>query len=77
VYNIGGGPDNTTSLLEFLDLLEQKTGDRTDISFDEWREGDQKVYVTDIDRARDALDWEPTVEFEAGIERFVDWYENR
>lgn len=45
VYNVGGGPDNTTSLLEFLDLLEEKTGKRTDISFDEWREGDQKVYL--------------------------------
>jgi len=77
VYNIGGGPNNTTSLLEFLDLLEQKTGSRTDISFDEWREGDQKVYVTDIARAKDELDWEPTVEFKEGIKRFLNWYETR
>lgn len=77
VYNIGGGPDNTTSLLEFLDLLEEKTNKRTDISFDDWREGDQKVYVSDISRARDELDWEPQVDFEEGIERFVNWYENR
>jgi CDP-paratose 2-epimerase len=77
VYNIGGGPDNTTSLVEFLDLLEDKTGKRTDISFDEWREGDQKVYVSDISRARDELDWEPRVDFEEGIDRFVNWYENK
>lgn len=77
VYNIGGGPANTTSLLEFLDLLEAKTGKRTDISFDEWREGDQKVYVSDISRAETALDWEPQVDFETGISRFVDWWNER
>ena len=76
VYNIGGGPSNTTSLLEFLDLLEEKTGKRTDVSYDEWREGDQKVYVSDISRAGDELDWEPEVDFEEGIQRFVDWYED-
>jgi CDP-paratose 2-epimerase len=77
VYNVGGGPDNTTSLLEFLDLLEEKTNKRTDVSFDDWREGDQKVYVSDISRARDELDWEPQVDFDEGIERFVNWYEHR
>ncbi|CQR49969.1 NAD-dependent epimerase/dehydratase family protein [Haloferax massiliensis] len=77
VYNMGGGTQNTTSLLEFLDLLEEKSGMRTDISFDEWREGDQKVYVSDTSRARNELDWERKVDFEEGIERFVDWYESR
>ncbi|GGC56916.1 NAD-dependent epimerase/dehydratase family protein [Haloferax sulfurifontis] len=77
VYNMGGGTENTTSLLEFLDLLEEKSGKRTDISFDEWREGDQKVYVSDTSRARNELDWEPKVDFEEGIERFVNWYESR
>lgn len=77
VYNIGGGPENTTSLLEFLDLLEAKTGNRTDISFDAWREGDQKVYVSDISRAREALEWTPQVGFEEGIDRFLAWYDSR
>ncbi|MFC7187961.1 NAD-dependent epimerase/dehydratase family protein [Halorubrum yunnanense] len=77
VYNVGGGPENTTSLLEFLDLLEAETGARTDVSFDEWREGDQKVYVSDVSRARDELDWEPEVDFETGMECFVEWWESR
>lgn len=74
VYNIGGGAKNTTSLVEFLDLLEGKTGNRTDVSYDNWREGDQRVYVSDIKRAREHLDWEPQVSFERGIERYLDWY---
>lgn len=77
VYNIGGGPNNTTSLLEFLDLLEEKTGKRTEVDFDDWREGDQKVYVSDIARAREALDWEPQIDFEEGIERFLEWCRTR
>lgn len=63
VYNIGGGPDNTTSLLEFLELLKENREDRPDIRFGEWREGDQKGYVSDISRARKNLDWEPEVDF--------------
>lgn len=77
VYNIGGGPENTTSLVEFLDLLEEKTGKQADVTFDEWREGDQRVYVSDVSRARAELDWEPKVGFEEGIERFLDWYETK
>jgi CDP-paratose 2-epimerase len=74
VYNIGGGSENTTSLLEFLDLLEEKTGHRTEVSFSDWREGDQKVYISDISRAQNVLDWEPCVDFESGVEKFISWY---
>jgi CDP-paratose 2-epimerase len=76
VYNIGGGANNTTSLLEFLDLLEEKTGTRTDINFADWREGDQKVYVSNISRASEELNWAPTVSFEEGIDRFLTWYDS-
>ena len=43
VFNIGGGPENTLSLLELLDLLEALTGKWTRISL--FR--DQKVYISD------------------------------
>lgn len=76
IYNIGGGADNTTSLLHLLDVLESKTGSRTDISFDDWREGDQKVYVSDISRAVDHLDWEPQISLDEGVERFLSWYDS-
>jgi len=77
VYNIGGGPNTTTSLVEFLDLLEAKAGERTEIAYEDWREGDQKVYISDISRAKDHLDWTPEVDFEDGVEQFLDWYRDR
>jgi CDP-paratose 2-epimerase len=77
VCNIGGGPNNTTSLVEFLDLLEAKTGERSEVVYEDWREGDQKVYFTNISRAKEHLDWAPQIDFEDGVERFVDWYLDR
>jgi len=73
VYNVGGGPEHTTSLVEFLDLLERRVG-RPPVEFGDWREGDQRVYVSDISRARDELGWSPTVDFQTGIDRYLDWY---
>ncbi|SDY32702.1 NAD-dependent epimerase/dehydratase family protein [Halopenitus persicus] len=73
VFNVGGGPENTTSLLEFLDLLEEETGSRPDVSFEDWRQGDQKVYVSDVSRAENKLHWVPEIGFEEGIERYLDW----
>lgn len=49
-FNIGGGPNNTLSLFELLDLIEAETGSRAEIRFEDWRPGDQKVYISDIRR---------------------------
>lgn len=77
VYNIGGGPKNTTSLLEFLELLSETTGYDCDVAFDKWRETDQRVYVSDISRARNYLDWRPQIDLREGIDRFVEWHSTR
>ncbi len=74
VYNIGGGIENTTSLVEFLDLIEEIANKRTEINYDEWREGDQRVYISDISRAKNELGWEPDVSFNEGIKKFISWY---
>ncbi|MFB6294544.1 MAG: NAD-dependent epimerase/dehydratase family protein [Candidatus Nanohaloarchaea archaeon] len=77
VFNIGGGVGNTLSLLELLDILEEETGQRTEVEFDDWREGDQKVYISDIARAQRELDWGPQVSPRDGVARFLQWYRNQ
>jgi CDP-paratose 2-epimerase len=57
VYNIGGGPSNTLSLLELVDLLETQLGHRLEYSFDDWRPGDQKVFVSPAAGVGSMLDW--------------------
>jgi|TARA_B100002003_G_C14132595_1_gene544688 CDP-paratose 2-epimerase len=73
VFNIGGGADNTISLLELIDLLTMKTGISPNLSFSNWRSGDQKVYISDISKAKEKLNWEPETSLNNGIDRLVNW----
>ncbi|MEK6977546.1 MAG: NAD-dependent epimerase/dehydratase family protein [Candidatus Hydrothermarchaeota archaeon] len=73
VYNTGGGVKNTTSLLELLDLLEAETGMRSELCFSDWRPSDQKVYISDITKAKKELGWEPKIGPRDGIKRMVSW----
>ena len=73
VYNTGGGPENTMSLLELLDILENETGTKPEISYSDWRPSDQKVYISDISKARKELGWKPEVGPEEGVKKLVEW----
>lgn len=73
VYNLGGGPRNTLSLIELLDLLEKLVGQRSDIYHQDWRPGDQKVYISDIRRAGKELGWQPLTSPETGVSKMLGW----
>lgn len=75
VYNMGGGVENTMSLLELLHCLEDITGMRSPISYSDWRPSDQKVYISDITRAERELGWTPTVDPHSGVVKLVEWVE--
>ncbi len=75
VFNIGGGPTNTTSLLEFLEGIEKATGKKTRIEFSGWRPSDQKVYISDISKLKAKLNWQPKVGVEEGTKRIIEWVE--
>lgn len=75
VYNIGGGVQNTMSLIELLEHLEEITGKHSKISFDDWRPSDQKVYISDISKARKELGWTPKVSASEGVNKLIDWAE--
>lgn len=73
VMNIGGGMDNSLSLLELFDLLEELTD--SDLKFTRLppRESDQKVFVADIERAQSTLNWTPQVSAREGVSQMLDW----
>jgi len=74
VFNIGGGPRNTTSLLEFINLVEQKTGIKfRKIEHKAWRPSDQKVYISDISKVSKTLSWKPVITPEKGLEKLIEW----
>jgi CDP-paratose 2-epimerase len=71
-FNIGGGPDRTTSLLELIDLIGRLTG-RPKLYFEASRSGDQRYYVSDSSRFRTATGWSPRFSPRQGIQRLHDW----
>jgi CDP-paratose 2-epimerase len=72
-YNIGGGPANTLSLLELVALLNRHLGRNLEYSFEEWRPGDQPVFVSKISRAKAEFGWEPRVSVEQGVKSLIEW----
>ena len=72
-FNLGGGPENAVSLLELLDLLGELNGAAVELSSAETRMGDQRYYVADSRRFRDATGWRPRVGVSEGVERLVRW----
>lgn len=76
VFNIGGGPANTLSLLELVAALEQSFGRSLNPGYADWRPGDQRVFVADIRKAEKLLQWSPKVSTQDGIERLITWVRN-
>ena len=73
LFNIGGGQDNTISLLEFIDDLESLTGKRPKVKFSDWRPSDQKVYISDTTKVTGALNWRPRVSPVEGVGLLIEW----
>ncbi|HEY0046580.1 MAG TPA: GDP-mannose 4,6-dehydratase [Flavobacterium sp.] len=78
VFNIGGGPENTISLREILDIIKDKTEQEMDITYEGWRTGDQFYYVSNTSKFSKATGWSPKHNVSEGIEALMLWLcENR
>jgi CDP-paratose 2-epimerase len=75
VFNIGGGMNNSLSLLELFTVLEQELTIK--ISYKELpvRKSDQKIFVADITKAKSKLDWSPFIDKYEGIKKMLQWCE--
>lgn len=66
-YNIGGGVNNTMSLLEAIAYIESISGKKASLTFLPKRHGDQDVWVSDITKIKNDLGWEPQVSPQRGL----------
>jgi len=74
VFNIGGGRNNTISIwMEFKPILEKLLGKKIETTRSDWRPGDQPVFISDIRKANNLLNWSPKVGAEEGISRLFTW----
>lgn len=72
-FNIGGGWENSMSLLELFAHLERKLNVRMHYERLAWRNNDQKYFVADNSKATAVLQWSPTVTKEDGIAATLEW----
>jgi len=72
-FNVGGGIENSLSLVELFALLESKLQIHMDYVQLPPRESDQRVFVADISKARQLLDWQPMISAHEGVARMIEW----
>ncbi|MGN6735191.1 MAG: NAD-dependent epimerase/dehydratase family protein [Candidatus Binatia bacterium] len=72
-FNIGGGPEQAISLLELIDMIGRLHGHRPQYEFQDWRAGDQRYYVSDTRKFRNATGWSPKVRPYAGTKKLYRW----
>jgi CDP-paratose 2-epimerase len=77
VFNLGGGIDNSVSLLELIDLIRALTGHEIHRDFADWRPGDQPWYVTDIGALASTVGWKPKTRLEDGLNSLRNWLQSR
>jgi dTDP-glucose 4,6-dehydratase len=82
-YNVGGNNEkqNIEIVQTICDLLDQKVGllpsgapRRSLIRFVKDRPGHDRRYAIDATKIMAELDWQPSVTFEEGIIKTIDWY---
>jgi len=82
-YNIGGNNEwtNLNLIHKLCDIMDEKLGrekgsSRKLISFVKDRAGHDKRYAIDSSKLMNELGWKPSLQFEEGLEKTVDWYLN-
>ena len=76
IYNVGGGPRHSASLLEVIDRLATLSGRRPSYAFEPWRPGDQPIFVSDVSQAGRDFDWAPTIGIDDGLTRLYRWVQD-
>ncbi len=74
VYNLGGGRENSASVLECIDLIRQVSGHEVDFTLsDVNRVGDHICYISDLRKFREHFpQWEIRSNLESIVGRMVE-----
>ena len=75
-FNIGGGIENSLSLLELFSHLEELLAIELKYTQLPPRMSDQRVFVADIYKAQELLKWKPSIDKVEGLKNTIDWIKN-
>ena len=76
IYNIGGNNEKT-NLYIVKTILKQLGKSEELISFVEDRKGHDYRYAINSSKIQNELGWKPSVTFEEGIKKTIEWYNNK
>ena len=76
IYNIGGNNEKT-NLYIVKTILKQLGKSENLISFVEDRKGHDYRYAINSSKIQNELGWKPSVSFEEGIKKTIEWYDNK
>ena len=74
-FNIGGGPTNSLSILEYIDILSKKYSKNIEFKFSPKRTGDQDIFISNNSKVKKFLGWTPQTGYDSGISKMIDWQE--
>jgi CDP-paratose 2-epimerase len=72
-FNLGGGPQNAVSLCTVLDEIARLTGRAPDVTWHDWRQGDQLWFVADTRLLSARTGWRARIGWKAGLAQLADW----
>jgi CDP-paratose 2-epimerase len=75
-FNIGGGSANSVSLVELMARIAELHARPLNVSYGDWRTGDQRFYVSDHGKFTRATGWRPRVPAPEGVARLYAWLKN-
>ena len=74
IFNIGGGYENSLSLIELFAILEDKLSlSKLNYLRINRRQSDQDCFIANIKKAKNILGWEPKISYSEGIESMINW----
>ena len=76
VFNVGGGPANTLSLLELVAIINNEGIVGRALKYSDWRPGDQKVFVSSIEKIHNMIGWLPSTNPVKGVKKLIRWVKN-
>jgi CDP-paratose 2-epimerase len=72
-FNIGGGIECSSSLVELFKFLEEELDIDMDYKRLPFRESDQKVFVANTAKAKQFIGWTPEIDKNVGIRQAILW----
>lgn len=75
-YNVGGGFHNSLSLIELFSYLEEKLDLVLKYKKKLPRYSDQKVFIADMTKIQNRINWKVKVSWQEGIDNVITWLSN-